>query len=358
MHTTINLLNTITALSHEFGTTQYVKAGGGNTSCKDADTLWVKPAGTTLASLQPQIFIAMRRNALSGLYQATPPAAANAREELVKNMMANAVVPQTPGRASVEAPLHDSLAARYVVHTHPALVNGLTCSIGGAEAAARLFPDALWIPYTDPGYTLCMVVRKAVTAYKDAHGREPTLIFWENHGIFVAADSAEEIRAAYARVMQTLTAEYSAAGVGMDIAINTLPQESQVAKWHTALVAGLGDDSAAIEVSGRFTVGAGAISPDHIVYAKSYPFDGVLTVANLRAFRAVRGYAPRVIVTDTAVLGVGANKKSAALALELALDGALVKQLARAFGGIRYLSDVARGFIENWEVESYRARQI
>lgn len=41
-------LQTITALSHEFGTADYVKGGGGNTSCKDETTLWVKPSGTTL----------------------------------------------------------------------------------------------------------------------------------------------------------------------------------------------------------------------------------------------------------------------------------------------------------------------
>ena len=34
--------------------------------------------------------------------------------------------------------------------------------------------------------------------------------------------------------------------------------------------------------------------------------------------------------------------------------GAQVMQLAEAFGGIDYMSDRAREFIENWEVESYR----
>jgi hypothetical protein len=57
----MDLLNTITSLSHEFGTADFVKGGGGNTSAKNADTLWVKPSGTTLAGLTPQSFIAMSR---------------------------------------------------------------------------------------------------------------------------------------------------------------------------------------------------------------------------------------------------------------------------------------------------------
>jgi rhamnose utilization protein RhaD (predicted bifunctional aldolase and dehydrogenase) len=354
----MNILETITSLSHEFGTPEYVKAGGGNTSCKTADTLWVKPSGTTLANLTPETFVAMDRAALSKLYRAEPPADAAAREELVKNMMAAAVKPETPGRASVEAPLHDSLATRFVVHTHPAAVNGLTCAVGGRAAAARLFPDALWVPYTDPGYTLCMAVREAVLAHKDRHGGEPSLIFLENHGVFVAGDTAEAIRAVYARVVGALKQAYAEAGIDGTVAAGDAPSDAQAAGWRRVLADGLGADGAAVAVSGWFDVGGGPISPDHIVYAKSYPFEGVLTADNLRAFQAVRGYAPRVVVTDAAVLGVGPSEKVARLALELALDGALVKRLARAFGGLQYLGDRSRGFIENWEVESYRAKQV
>jgi rhamnose utilization protein RhaD (predicted bifunctional aldolase and dehydrogenase) len=263
----MNILETITSLSHEFGTPEYVKAGGGNTSCKTADTLWVKPSGTTLAKLAPETFVAMDRAALAKLYEAAPPAEPAAREELVKNMMAAAVKPETPGRASVEAPLHDSLAARFVVHTHPASVNGLTCAVGGRAAAARLFPDALWVPYTDPGYTLCMAVRKAVLACKAEHGGEPALIFLENHGVFVAGDTEEAVRAAYARVTDALARAYAAAGIDGAVAVGDVPPEAQVAGWRRALAEGLGADGAAVAVSGRFDVGGGPISPDHIVYA-------------------------------------------------------------------------------------------
>ena len=172
------------------------------------------------------------------------------------------------------------------------------------------------------------------------------------------ATAAEaDIRATYARVMDTLKKTYASLGVRTEACVGAAPTEAQVAGWRHVLAEGLGADAAAVAVSGRFDVGSGPISPDHIVYAKSYPFEGVLTADNLRAFKAVRGYSPRMVVTDHAVLGVGANEKTAKLALELALDGALIKQMARAFGGLQYLSDVARGFIENWDVESYRAKQ-
>ena len=133
-----DVLHTITELSHEFGTTDYVRGGGGNTSCKTADTLWVKPSGTTLAGLQPETFVVMDRAALDKLFTLAIPAEASAREAQVKDVMAAAVKPGQTSRPSVEAPLHHVLHGTFVVHVHPALVNGLTCSQQGAQACAEL----------------------------------------------------------------------------------------------------------------------------------------------------------------------------------------------------------------------------
>ena len=62
-------LKTIVQLSHEFGTPQYVKGGGGNTSYKDKQTLWVKPSGTTLAGLKEETFVTLDRSKVNGLYE-------------------------------------------------------------------------------------------------------------------------------------------------------------------------------------------------------------------------------------------------------------------------------------------------
>ena len=53
------------------------------------------------------------------------PEEPHAREELVKNLMADAVL-NDAGRPSVEALLHNILETKFVVHTHALLVNGMT----------------------------------------------------------------------------------------------------------------------------------------------------------------------------------------------------------------------------------------
>jgi len=336
----MNDLTTIVDLSHAFGSTDYVKGGGGNTSVKDDTTLWVKPSGTTLAGLTPDTFVAMSRAGINALYGVTPPTTPDAREALVKNMMADAVE-NDAGRPSVEAPLHNAFEATYVVHTHPALVNGMTCARDGEATCHRLFPDALWVEYIDPGYTLCMEVRDRMAQWRREQGHDPALLVLKNHGIFIAVD--------------TLRTEYAAAAIGTTLAIAPAPPVCD--DTERTIRALFGEDAAFLASSGPFRVAPGPITPDHLVYAKAFAFTDALTPEAVARYRAERGYAPKVIVTSEHVYGIGTSRKNADLALEFAADGALLLQLAEAFGGIIYMSDAHREFIENWEVESYRAKQ-
>ena len=354
----MQILNTITELSHEFGSDKYVRGGGGNTSCKNETTLWVKPSGTTLVALTPERFVALDRSRLARLYQVETPDAASAREALVKEMMEQARLPQSSGRASVEAPLHDSLSACYVVHTHPYLINGMTCARDGKEVCEKLFPDALWLDYIDPGYTLCMAVREAIGQYKQDRGFEPELIFLKNHGVFVAADTAERVRELYAGIIAKLQAEYESAEIATALECAQPAIESTLSVDRRLICHALGRDDLHIAASGAFDIAAGPISPDHMVYAKAYPYIGLPTVEGVAEFKEKHGYTPQVFSFNQSVFGVADSEKGAALALELAQDGALVEKLARAFGGIEYMSESARDFIENWEVESYRKKQM
>ena len=348
------MLLTITALSHRFGTPAYVLGGGGNTSVKNDEMLWVKPSGTTLAGMTPEAFLPLVRSRIEPLYEAEAPADANAREALVKDMMQAAVQEGATGRPSVEAPLHNVFSARYVVHTHPTLVSGFVCGQKGAEMCARLFPDALWMPYVDPGYTLCMHVREAIQKYTEQHGHQPSILMLENHGVFVAGDDPDSIAATYDRVISALQKVYAVAEVSTQTA---LVQTAEVADADRALLQSvLGEDAAFVVAAAGFTPASGPLTPDHIVYAKSYPYVEELTADGLRAFMAKHGYAPRVVATDQAVYGLGRSAKAAELALAFAEDAARIVQLAEAFGGVRWMTDAARAFIENWEVESYRSK--
>jgi len=350
------LKNTITALSHEFGTADYVRGGGGNTSVKNADTLWVKPSGATLGGMRPEDFVPMSRRKLAELYTCTPPADPAAREAMVKKIMTGAVLGGHGGRPSVEAQLHDSFEATYIVHTHPTFVTGLLAAAAGASACRGMFPEALWLDYADPGYTLSMACRKAMEEYADAHGHQPDTVFLQNHGVFIAGDNPDDIRRIYQRIMDALAGAYAEAGIPTDPAIGPRPLAARVETVSAMLREAMGAAAAHVRAAGSFDVAEGPISPDHIVYSGSFSLGGEPTAEALSAFREKHGRAPRVVATAEGVFGIGATERQAAMALEFAEDGALVRRLAEAFGGVRYMDENAWRFIESWEGEAYRAR--
>ena len=352
-------LQTIVELSRSYGADRdYVLAGGGNTSFKDEKYLYVKPSGVRLAVIKENDFVKMERAQIRKCFELNDFADKEEREALVKKLMAFAVCPSSTGRPSVEAPLHELIPYTYVVHLHPALVNGMTCGKNGKAECARMFPDALWVEYVDPGFILAKTVYDANKQYEKVNGKAAKVIFLQNHGVFVGGDSETEIRAAYEHIMSILRRHYAEKNVATEVDFGTLDNMA-VQETAPALRSLLGDSQpVAVTSLAPMAVAAGPLTPDHIVYAKSFALETAEVNADaISAFVAKRGYKPLVTsIPGKAVFCAGATLSDALNVAELAKDGALVQKLTAAFGGPSYLADAFREFIENWEVESYRKK--
>ncbi|MCI5779054.1 MAG: SDR family NAD(P)-dependent oxidoreductase [Lentisphaeria bacterium] len=355
-------MSVIKELSNRYGADpEFVLAGGGNTSYKDEKFLYVKPSGVSLAKIAEGDFVKMDRAVVRSCFALGEFASKAEREAKVKSLMAFAVVGEGM-RPSVEAPLHEILPFKYVVHTHPALVNGMTCGQDGERRCAELFPEALWVEYCDPGFILAKTVYDECEKYRAAKGCDPRVIFLQNHGVFVGADTAEEIDAVYSGMMRKLAGFCASAGVDVSPVIPAAPDMECVMSLAPGLRGLLRPDAdgrpVTVAALGDFSIPRGPLTPDHLVYAKAF---GVISArpdaAEIEAFRAGRGYAPRMVqVPGKAVFCAGKSKSAAATVQALALNGARIEKIAAAFGGVHYLSDAQREFIENWEVESYRAK--
>ncbi|MCC8164820.1 MAG: class II aldolase/adducin family protein [Planctomycetes bacterium] len=352
--TTEHLLATITALSHAYGTPDFVKGGGGNTSAKDDSTLYVKPSGITLAEMKPEDFLPLDRARVAALQTTQFPDEVRAREAAVVEFMAGTVLPGHDGRPSVEAPLHNSFSARYVVHTHPTVVSGLVCSRNGKAVARVLFTAALWLDPIEPGYLLSLRVGELLAEARANGGHEPPVVFLANHGVFVANDTLDGIRNHYTNVMTKVTDAIYDAGLEGEPERGPDPTPAEAAAAAAVFREALGGEAEAFTASGRFTLPGGPLSPDHIVYSRSRFYEGPLEVDAIRRFRDDSGIIPRVARVGDMILGLGRTRKAAALALEFAWDGALVERYAGAFGGVSYLEPRLADFIENWEVEKFR----
>ncbi len=323
-------------ISRRYGAdNRYVIAGGGNTSFKTADRLWVKASGHALATITEEGFAVLDRARLALVAEKIYSADAAVREEQVKDDLAAANL--TPERRpSVETSMHNAIAAPFVVHLHPTLVSALMSSVRTEEATKEIFGDkALYIPYTDPGYVLFKKVEEGIAAHRMSRGGEPKVILLQNHGIFVSGDTPEEITRTYDEVMSAIEAHIT----------EPLPTDEALVEYYTASPENFRD------VSRPFT-------PDIIVYCKShyiYAEDPSTVEGQIEGYREKYGHDPKVImIKGVGLVALGATEAEKKTITEVYTDMLKIAWLSRSFGGPHPMTDAQIHFIDNWEVENYR----
>ncbi len=363
-------LKELTEMSNRYGgNPDYVLAGGGNTSVKDETTLYVKCSGTSLADIQENGFVAMSLEGLRELMTKEYPKEDAAREAaFLEDVLAARTDADLNKRPSVEALLHSLFPYRYVLHVHPALINGLTCSKGGEKLAAELFgEEVLWIPICRPGYTLGKLCCGMMQEYEQKHGKKVQILLLQNHGIFVAADTVSEIDRLFAWVESRLkkqvkrTADLSAPRGEALVLLNENAKD---------LTEALGVTVTPVEAQEAIAFGQSIetvqpllrpFTPDHIVYCGPWPLflsDAAEAKSQLKAFEEEKKVVPKVLLLQ----GVGAfimeESESARAKAELLFRDAMkVAVYAESFGGPLQMTEDLTDFILNWEAESYRKSQ-
>ena len=360
-------LENLIAISRKYGAdSRYVIAGGGNTSYKDAQHLWVKASGHALATIDENGFAVLDRAKLAPMGEKAYSANPTEREVQVKEDLASACLTKDR-RPSVETSLHDCMEFAYVVHLHPTLVNGLMCSVNAANICDELFPDALYIEYTDPGYTLFKKVYDRLKAWKAEKGRQPQVIFLQNHGVFVGADTPEEIDRIYSSIMGNLEGRVKPLPEGpsevCDCVTEFIPAIRQVLSrggrgLKTLQVTKNALVDCILEAPGAVTT---PFTPDIIVYCKSEYLvlnaDVAEAEAAIEEYAARRGHTPKVLlVKGIGLVAVGDNAKNAGIITEVFLDAMKVAFYAGSFGGAHGMEPSWIQFIDTWEVENYRRK--
>jgi len=374
-------IETLVELSRFYGSDpEYVLAGGGNTSWKTEDTLYVKGSGFSLAEAAAGSFVKMDRKALASIWEKTYPQSSEEREkEVLNDLMAAKKIGEEQKRPSVEALLHDIIPFSFVVHLHPALVNGLCCSQKGEAAAREIFGDEIiWIPSTNPGYILSRLVKTTMADYYEKQRKHAPVILLENHGVFVGADNADGIKKLYDEMMSKIGvrikrkpdfSDEETATAGKLKSDGSLIEE--ITKTLAELVnpSGAGfsvfmtDSETASFIKDResFYPVSSAYTPDHIVYAGSDPlYIESNTIAAIQSewsnHAQKTGRNPKIIaIRNLGVFSAAASEKAACLALELFRDTIKVAVYTEGFGGPLFMTQDKIDFINNWEVERFRS---
>lgn len=359
------ILDELTAFSNLYGSNEdLVLAGGGNTSAKDGGVMYIKGSGTSLGTITADGFVKMNRGRLAGIFTKTYPDDDKEREAAsLADLMAAREEGET-GRPSVETTLHSLFAYRYVLHLHPVLVNGLTCSLGGEKLAKEIFGgDAVWIEPCRPGYILAKICRDAIEAFRNRTGKDCDVIFLANHGVFIAADEPSELGE---KLESILSALYARLGREPDFTAGAfIPDRAdeafaEIRKAIPGSVVSCDMSAAALEIAADPGKIGKPFTPDHIVYCRAYPVcvdDPGRIAEKTKEYLDTCGYLPKIfIVKDAGIFAADATAKGSETALALALDAVKIAVYSESFGGARYMSGELTDFIVNWEAEAYRSK--
>ncbi|MBQ8249340.1 MAG: class II aldolase/adducin family protein [Clostridia bacterium] len=348
-------LKQLEEMSNRYGAdARYVLAGGGNTSYKTDTTLYVKGSGTSLATIKAEDFVRLDREKLGAMWKVNYSENEAEREsQVLADMMAARATGETR-RPSVETLLHDLFRGKFVLHVHPSAVNAMTCAKMGKTIAEKLFPESVWVDACRPGYILASICRDKLNAYKAKTGKDACLLFLQNHGVFFAGDSTEEIDGLVSEMMNKLD-EYA-------LAARKAARENLCVWLKELTETGYSEFLDGGDVA-SFDPDFNSPTPDHIVYCKAnyLTVDSSVTKDRLtkkvQIFKIENEYYPRVvIIRGEGAVVLGADEKQLTTVRDVFLDQVKVFHASHNYGGYFGMSDDLVDFIVNWEVESYRAK--
>ncbi|HKB28190.1 MAG TPA: class II aldolase/adducin family protein [Candidatus Limnocylindrales bacterium] len=382
------MLEEVARLSRRFGSDpEYTRGGGGNSSAKVDGVLYIKASGRSLATLSGEELMPLRMAPLLATLDGGAGASTTqGTDEIMRTALAARINPDDDRRPSVEFLFHALLPDPIVLHTHPTVVNALTCARGGQRIAADIFgDDALWVPYIDPGLPLARRIDVERRTFERRTGRPaPRGMLLQNHGMIVTGDKPAEVAARSERIVDAIRrrleppgsapvvpeTNYRAAAPAT-IAALTATLRRLLAEEDRPTIVLFDDTPSALEIAcmaaGRKLVHGGPLTPDQIVYTGSWPLwiertelDDAESIqrtvgGRLVAHVAKTGVTPSVVVVaGLGVFIVADSERFAATAAEVLFDAMRVAQGAATLGGVRVLARNERRFIEDWEAEAYR----
>lgn len=317
----------------------YTQGGGGNTSVKDGDVMYIKASGFKLKDIdEVTAYVPMDLKKIKSFFESVDLGDGKDYEALNKTVTAEATL-KLEGlaalRPSVEVGFH-SVLKKYVIHTHSVYANLLTCAVKGKELAAEIFAGAdfgyIFMPYIDPGFTLSVKMSEAVSEYQAKTGSYPEVIFMQNHGLVVSGDDIERVKAVNEQVNNLIIARF---GLKDEYREVTLKEEAEgVYVSETPLV----KQFVAENVLNKELLDEYPLYPDQLVYLN-----------NILAF------APEKLQARDASVYYATNGKEA-LTLEETLFAYIFVITTLKKNGIEIstMSEKDVYFINNWEAEKYR----
>lgn len=228
-----------------------VQGAGGNISAKEGDIIWIKASGTWLSEAgSKNIFLPISLGEIAKLASA-------GKFDRLPNPLGESSL-----RPSIETWLHALMPQKYVVHLHAIEILALLVHQDSQNEITKLdFGDVAWefIPYTKPGAELAQAVSEKLKSKSI-----PDVLFLENHGIVVGANSISEVLELIAHVRNICSQPIKQ---GTEISRTIRAQIGKYLPVRDDLIHSLATQPNLM----KLVATAWAIAPDHIVFLGAKP---------------------------------------------------------------------------------------
>lgn len=150
-----------------------VQAGGGNSSVKIDNWMFIKASGYNLSAIDlNKGYVVIDNERLKKDIDI-----GNVTDVINYNVLGTK-------RGSIETFMH-AILKKYTIHLHPIQLNRILIGKKAREKCLSLYPAALIIDYLTPGIKVCNEIK---STYKDEN-----VIFLINHGVIITSDHIDEI---------------------------------------------------------------------------------------------------------------------------------------------------------------------
>lgn len=322
-----------------------VQAGGGNSSVKISDEkMAIKASGFQLADITEESGYALvnpraiKENFLE-CKNLDSLSDADSKQILNKAFIKGA-------RPSIETFLH-SISGKYTLHTHPVVVNALTCRKGGMEILKKLFPSSLLVPYASPGIELAKAYFKAYKAQNSDSNKIFDIIFLQNHGLVVSAESAEEV-IEKTEIITKKIEKY------LNVDFSAYHNLSMLSKFFPGKILWKVTDTNILNAFHKIGEWNHAFCPDCVVFLgkKFLNLQKNFTEDVIKNHYAIFGES--VMINYDGTLYIAANSVKKAMETQSVMSfSAQVMSINDGFE-TNLLSDEEQNFLLNWDAEKYR----
>ncbi len=342
--------------------------GGGNTSVKIDDILYVKGSGWDLATIEEEGFSPVKTIELIKLlnYERLSDS------EMVK-LQREALIDKNAPNPSVEAILHALIPYKFVDHTHADAMVTISNSNYGEEIISKIYRDYLIVPYVMPGFLLAKMVYN-MSEWVDWEAIQGIILL--NHGIFTFANSAKE---SYENMIKAVSIAEDYIKKSKKKKTHNLEEIKRLisdAKGYEVVMR-INRDSVARQFAsqeGDDLYDRGVLTPEHIIRTKRVPIifkdnyqeelqryiDNYIDYFNRYSSgnEIMLNPAPNwAVLKDFGTLSFGRDEREAKIIENINNHTMRAMIDAKRFGGYKSISQEDSFFMEYWELEQNKLKK-